>query len=103
MDQVHHLWPMPALGGAVKYRARPVIIQAERFYERHCHQLPGEWRRALCCCRNVVQGDPPLPWHIHTLEGPMMLREGDYMVRGLAGEFYPVKPEMFEAKYEAVP
>lgn len=37
---------------------------------------------------------------IETLEGDMKARPGDYIIKGLAGEFYPCKSEIFEAKYE---
>jgi len=37
---------------------------------------------------------------IDTLEGTMKASPGDYVVRGIVGEFYPVKPSIFEASYE---
>lgn len=39
---------------------------------------------------------------IHTLEGEMRAVDGDWIVRGVQGEFYPVKPDIFEATYERV-
>lgn len=39
---------------------------------------------------------------IHTLEGEMVVSRGDYVIRGVQGEFYPCKPDIFEATYEAV-
>ena len=39
---------------------------------------------------------------IDTLEGTMWGRRGDWIIRGVQGEFYPYKPEIFEATYEAV-
>lgn len=39
---------------------------------------------------------------IPTLEGEMICSIGNYVVRGVKGEFYPVKPEIFEATYERV-
>lgn len=39
---------------------------------------------------------------IHTLEGEMRATEGDYIIKGIKGEFYPCKPEIFEASYEEV-
>lgn len=38
--------------------------------------------------------------HIQTLEGLMECKKGDYIVKGLKGEFYPVKPDIFKMKYE---
>ena len=39
---------------------------------------------------------------IPTLEGVMIGREGDWIIRGVKGEFYPCKPDIFEATYEKV-
>jgi hypothetical protein len=39
---------------------------------------------------------------ISTLEGVMRADPGDWIIKGIAGEFYPVKPDIFEATYEAV-
>lgn len=39
---------------------------------------------------------------IATLEGVMRVSYGDYVVRGVAGEFYPCKPDVFHAKYAPV-
>lgn len=39
---------------------------------------------------------------IQTLEGNMTVRPGDWVIRGVQGEFYPCKPEIFLATYEAV-
>ena len=40
---------------------------------------------------------------ITTLEGPMCVSKFDYVIRGVAGEFYPCKPTIFFATYEEVP
>jgi hypothetical protein len=37
-----------------------------------------------------------------TLEGNMRISGGDYIIRGVQGEFYPCKPDIFAATYEAV-
>lgn len=37
---------------------------------------------------------------IHTLEGEMIARQGDFIIRGIKGEFYPCKPDIFHATYE---
>lgn len=39
---------------------------------------------------------------IDTLEGVMRASVGDYVIRGVMGEFYPCKPDIFEATYEVV-
>lgn len=37
---------------------------------------------------------------IHTLEGLMTASRGDWIIRGVKGEFYPCKPDIFDATYE---
>lgn len=39
---------------------------------------------------------------IHTLEGDMVARPGDWIITGIKGERYPCKPDIFEATYEPV-
>lgn len=39
---------------------------------------------------------------IETLEGDMIVRPGDWVIKGVKGEFYPCKPDIFDATYEAV-
>ena len=39
-------------------------------------------------------------YYIETLEGTMRADHGDYIIRGVQGEFYPIKPDIFEATYE---
>jgi hypothetical protein len=40
--------------------------------------------------------------YIDTLEGDMLANEGDYIIKGVAGEFYACKPEIFALTYENV-
>jgi len=42
------------------------------------------------------------PIEIETLEGTMIGNIGDYLIRGISGEYYPCKPEIFNASYEPV-
>ena len=50
----------------------------------------------------VGKGRPHVIMKIKTLEGDMQASEGDYIIKGLRGEFYPCKPDVFEKKYELV-
>lgn len=49
-----------------------------------------------------VDGDGPFGIAIETLEGVMVASPGDWIIRGVQGEFYPCKPAIFAATYEAV-
>lgn len=39
---------------------------------------------------------------VHTLEGPLNMSPGDWVIKGVKGEFYPCKPDVFSQTYEAV-
>lgn len=41
----------------------------------------------------------PVPVYIHTLEGKMRADIGDWIIKGIKGEFYPCKPDIFESTY----
>jgi hypothetical protein len=45
-------------------------------------------------------GGDDLEVHIQTLEGEMVARLGDWVIKGVMGEFYPCKPDIFDATYE---
>jgi hypothetical protein len=47
------------------------------------------------------QDRPMLFVTIHTLEGDMQAKEGDYIIKGVKGEFYPCRKDIFEETYEA--
>jgi hypothetical protein len=47
-------------------------------------------------------GTGPVCCYIDTLEGRMRADDGDYIIRGVAGELYPCKPDIFELTYEAM-
>lgn len=51
--------------------------------------------------------DPPTTYYdgtltIRTLEGDMTANKGDWIIKGVQGEFYPCKPDIFAATYEPV-
>jgi hypothetical protein len=84
----------------VKYRKKPVVIEAMQVIDDlRNHVVIAEWI-------NSNGGEASLaafqPWiFIETLEGQMRAVLGDYVIRGVAGEFYPCKPDIFAATYEA--
>jgi hypothetical protein len=47
--------------------------------------------------------EDPMVMYITTLEGTMKATAGDYIIRGVKGELYPCKPDIFETLYEVVP
>lgn len=87
-----------------KYRKKPVVIEAFRFYVegmpdwfmdkvttnevilRNCNYNRFDIEEAYC--------------EIKTLEGVMIGRGGDYIIKGVNGELHPCKPDIFEKTYE---
>lgn len=84
---------------AKRYRKRPVIIEAVLFAgsEQSADEV-AEWCGGVKWVRHVVTDE----WvvSIPTLEGWMTASPGDYIIRGVQGEFYPCKPDIFAATYE---
>jgi hypothetical protein len=75
-----------------QFRKKPIVIEAEQFRERDA-PLPFNLERV--CCYSQQTG-----WYVMTLEGPLHISDGDWIIRGIAGEFYPCKPDIFAATYE---
>ena len=78
-----------------KYRKKPVVIEAMQY------------------TRNGLQAEQVAKWCggeqtdeyglvIATLEGRMRADYGDWIIKGIKGEFYPCKPDIFEQTYEKV-
>jgi hypothetical protein len=83
----------------MRYRKKPVVIEAV--------QYDGNFRCLDIFSINDVgkfivgtddAGNPCLK--IPTLEGVMIASKGDYIIRGIKGEYYPCKPDIFEMTYE---
>jgi hypothetical protein len=95
----------------VKFRKKPVEIEARQFDGSAASGAEivawaaqegalVEWYRHLMDGDLVAHPDPYL--RIVTLEGAMSGSVGDWIIRGVQGEFYPCKPDIFEATYERV-
>ena len=79
------------------FRKKPVEIQAMQF-EPGTGIAIKEWAKAHGQTILVRNGVLDVP----TLEGTMTAEPGDWIIRGVKGEFYPCKPDIFNATYEAV-
>ena len=79
----------------MKFRKKPVVIEAVRYEPDKIKT--GDASYACQCCE-AFSGIA----HIHTLEGPMMVSPGDWIITGVKGERYPCNPEIFELTYEPV-
>lgn len=85
-----------------KYRKRPVIIDAFQFgVDRHPDWFDEAVRKDIVLLHKNMYGNV-LRASIRTLEGIMTIQVGDYVIKGVQGEIYPCKADIFEQTYEAV-
>jgi len=82
----------------MKYRKKPVVIEAMQFTDENKNQV-FNWMSGQYAA-GFEDGKPILK--IGTLEGVMIARIGDYIIKGVKGEYYPCKPDIFLATYEKV-
>ena len=78
------------------YRKKPVVVEAV--------QWTGENHAEMCefIDPEVFEIIPRVGLVIHTLEGDHHASPGDYIIKGVNGEFYPCKPDIFAKTYESV-
>lgn len=82
----------------LKFRKRPIVIEAMQF-------TPETGRAVWEWADSKPMYDPHgqvCGLRIYTLEGDMKADFGDWIIRGVQGEFYPCKPDIFETTYELV-
>lgn len=101
----------------MKYRKRPVVVEAMQWNGNNLMEIVSfmrglsqiGFRKSLdassvefqkwCDYEAIVARDGLT---INTLEGKMKASIGDYIIKGINGEFYPCKPDIFEKTYEKV-
>ena len=82
-----------------KFRKKPVIIEAEQF----TNEAPDYAFNFITCNKTAGFNEDGSKFiKIQTLEGIMKADIGDWIIKGVNGEFYPCKPDIFEATYEMV-
>ena len=83
-----------------KFRKKPVVIEAMKLTRENYIDV-YLWMSTSWEERSVSQlVDGTVEIYIHTLEGNMTARQGDWIIKGVQGEFYPCKPDIFEQTYE---
>lgn len=99
----------------MKYRKKPVVVEAVKVIYAEMtadgpehspfEELP-EWLVDAWQSQRLVPSEKDardyMVVEVKTLEGTMEALPGDYIIRGIQGELYPVKPDVFEATYEPV-
>lgn len=77
-----------------KYRKKPVIIEAIQWTGKNLSEIDNFMGGTIENKGTTIV--------IHTLEGDMEASIGDYIIKGVNGEFYPCKPDIFAKTYEEV-
>lgn len=81
------------------FRKKPVTIEAVAF-DGFNHDTIKEFTQGMCY---MNMNDPYSPkFMIRTLEGEHIASPGDWIIKGVKGEFYPCKPDIFSSTYERV-
>lgn len=97
-----------------KFRKKPVVIEAVQLRWDNWHEMcdhAGVGRledgKPMGCYVGPLgeilpegQSSPEMGLIIPTLEGVMLARQHDWVIRGVQGELYPCKPDIFQATYE---
>lgn len=96
-----------------RYRKKPVEVEARQWdgtsegATNIIDWIIGHGGTACYACVDTdrcaeFDGDSPHSIRIDTLEGPITASLGDWIIKGVAGEFYPCRDDIFAATYEAV-
>ncbi len=89
-----------------KFRKKPVVIEAWHVTEETLHQPMPDWMFDAFTSHKAWSDPGPSGVsgiYIVTLEGTMRADIGDWIIRGVKGELYPCKPDIFDATYDPVP
>lgn len=86
------------------YITKPVVIEAVQWTGTNIEEIKkfvdNDSLDYTALDYDVIRGAPRFAMCINTLEGVMSASVGDYIIKGLRGEFYPCKPDVFERKYD---
>jgi len=83
---------------SMKFRKKPVVIEAIQYNGRNMIEIT----KFIGTAREVSEDFMTEQIAIRTLEGIMKVDVGDWVIKGVKGEFYPVKDDIFRATYEKV-
>lgn len=87
----------------MKYRKKPIVIDAWQFTKpNYSVGAPAFVREGNSVTLYSQYGGNVISGEIETLEGVMRVSENDWIIRGVNGELYPCKPDIFEKTYEAM-
>jgi len=81
----------------MKYRKKPIVVEAIQFTDDNCFECLAFMGLSHLIADDLNDTDTPM---VRTLEGDMETSVGDWIIRGIKGEFYPCKPDIFAASYD---
>lgn len=92
------------------YRKKPVIIESVQLsadnFDDVCNFIGSTPEQEINPNYGVDENgntnEHYIGVYIDTLEGKMFARNGDYIIKGIQGEFYPCKPDIFEKTYDLI-
>jgi hypothetical protein len=89
-----------------KFRKKPVVIDAVQFTGQNLDEVMDFMVPAVPMIRSALsdsdEDDNIQSLGINTLEGTMTADINDWIIRGVKGEYYPCKPDVFAATYDPV-
>ena len=85
-----------------KFRKKPVVIEAVRFTKDNWKEIESFTNNQADFTNPEISFDGKSTCIIPTLEGQHIATEGDWIIKGVNGEFYPCKPDIFLKTYENV-
>lgn len=80
----------------MKYRKKPIVVEAIRWTGKNQTEIDK------FCGMKVVWSKNNKTFLVLTREGTMLASMGDYIIKGVNGEFCPCKPDVFAKTYERV-
>ena len=83
----------------MKFRKKPIVIEAYCYNQRTENYRPDWFQDAVTRNEIITHDEFAI---IPTLEGNMRADLGDWIIKGVAGELYPCKPDIFDQTYEPV-
>ena len=86
----------------MKYRKKPVVVEAVQWIPEGKPTNMPEWFWNFFMLHPQHLNEENQSLTIPTLEGKMTAMSGDWIIRGVKGELYPCKPDIFAATYEPV-
>lgn len=86
----------------MKFVKKPIVIDAIQWRTRFGDGSNNNFGEILEFCGNQCRLDTFDGLYIKTLEGELSASSGDWIIRGVKGEFYPCKPDIFHMTYTQV-